>query len=124
MVCPEATDAELIAALKTACAWEFIEKLPDGIYSSTGELGHGLSEGQAQRIAVARALLRRAPILLLDEATSALDEDTERRMLRNLMESGGVRTCILITHRPNTARICNRRYVLHGTALAEEELPL
>lgn len=126
MVCPEATDAELIAALKTACAWDFVEKLPDGIYSSTGELGHGLSEGQAQRIAVARALLRRAPILLLDEATSALDEDTERRMLRNLMESGAVRTCILITHRPNTARICSRRYVLHGTSLteAEEELRL
>lgn len=126
MVCPEATDAELIAALKTACAWDFVEKLPDGIYSSTGELGHGLSEGQAQRIAVARALLRRAPILLLDEATSALDEDTERRMLRNLMESGAVRTCILITHRPNTARICNRRYVLHGTSLSEvpEELRL
>lgn len=126
MVCPEATDAELIAALKTACAWDFVEKLPDGIYSSTGELGHGLSEGQAQRIAVARALLRRAPILLLDEATSALDEDTERRMLRNLMESGTVRTCILITHRPNTARICNRRYVLHGTSLSEvpEELRL
>lgn len=126
MVCPEATDAELIAALKTACAWDFVEKLPDGIYSSTGELGHGLSEGQAQRIAVARALLRRAPILLLDEATSALDEDTERRMLRNLMESGVVRTCILITHRPNTARICNRRYVLHGTSLSEvpEELRL
>lgn len=126
MVCPEATDAELIAALKTACAWDFVEKLPDGIYGSTGELGHGLSEGQAQRIAVARALLRRAPILLLDEATSALDEDTERRMLRNLMESGAVRTCILITHRPNTARICNRRYVLHGTSLSEvpEELRL
>lgn len=126
MVCPEATDAELIAALKTACAWDFVEKLPDGIYGSTGELGHGLSEGQAQRIAVARALLRRAPILLLDEATSALDEDTERRMLRNLMESGTVRTCILITHRPNTARICNRRYVLHGTSLSEvpEELRL
>ncbi len=125
MVCPEATDAALIAALKTACAWEFIEKLPDGIYSGTGELGHGLSEGQAQRIAVARALLRRAPILLLDEATSALDEDTERRMLQNIMDSGDVRTCILITHRPNTARICNRRYVLRGTSLseaAEEEL--
>lgn len=74
---------------------------------------------------MARALLRRAPILLLDEATSALDEDTERRMLQNIMDSGDVRTCILITHRPNTARICNRRYVLRGTSLseaAEEEL--
>lgn len=125
MVCPDAADAEIIQALRLACAYEFVEKLPDGIYSGTGELGHGLSEGQAQRIAVARALLRRAPVLLLDEATSALDEDTERRMLQNIMDSGRVRTCILITHRPNTARICTRGYVLRGTRLvqAQEQCP-
>ena len=120
MVAPDATDAEIIEALEIACAWEFVQKLPHGIESETGELGRGFSEGQAQRLAVARAVLRHAPILLLDEATSALDEDTEQRMLHNLMERGGVRSCVLITHRPNTARVCSRRYVLRGTSLKEE----
>lgn len=120
MVRPEATDAELIAALETACAYDFVSQLPDGIYARTGELGHGLSEGQAQRIAVARAVLRGAPVLLLDEATSALDEATEQRMLQNLMHSGRVQTCVLITHRAATAERCRRRYVLRGTRLTEE----
>ena len=121
MVSPEATDDEIIEALDVACAWEFVNKLPHGIDSTTGELGRGFSEGQSQRLSVARAVLRKAPILLLDEATSALDEDTEQRMLKNLMERGGVRSCVLITHRPNTARICDKRYVLHGTTLSEEQ---
>lgn len=120
MVRPEATDAELIAALETACAYDFVRQLPDGIYARTGELGHGLSEGQAQRIAVARAVLRGAPVLLLDEATSALDEATEQRMLENLMHSGRVQTCVLITHRAATAERCTRRYTLRGTRLTEE----
>lgn len=120
MVRPEATDAELIAALETACAYDFVRQLPDGIYARTGELGHGLSEGQAQRIAVARAVLRGAPVLLLDEATSALDEATEQRMLENLMHSGRVQTCVLITHRVATAERCPRRYTLRGTRLTEE----
>ena len=120
MVRPEATDAELVAALKTACAYDFVCQLPDGIYARTGELGHGLSEGQAQRIAVARAVLRGAPVLLLDEATSALDEATEQRMLENLMHSGRVQTCVLITHRAATAERCPRRYTLRGTRLTEE----
>ena len=120
MVRPEATDAELIAALETACAYDFVRQMPDGIYARTGELGHGLSEGQAQRIAVARAVLRGAPVLLLDEATSALDEATEQRMLENLMHSGRVQTCVLITHRAATAERCPRRYTLRGTRLTEE----
>lgn len=120
MVRPEATDAELVAALKTACAYDFVSQLPDGIYARTGERGHGLSEGQAQRIAVARAVLRGAPVLLLDEATSALDEATEQRMLQNLMHSGRVQTCVLITHRAATAERCPRRYTLRGTRLTEE----
>ena len=121
MVAPAATDEAIIEALDIACAMEFVDKLPNGINSSTGELGRGFSEGQAQRLAVARAVLRRAPILLLDEATSALDEDTEQRMLHNLVERGGVKSCVLITHRPNTAGICDRRYVLRGTTLMEEQ---
>ena len=119
MVAPDATEEEMIEALKTACAWEFVEKLPDGIRSSTGEHGRGFSEGQAQRLSVARALMRRAPILLLDEATSALDEATEVRMLDNLMKSDAVRTCVIITHRSATAAICSRQYQLTGTTLRE-----
>ena len=123
MVRPEATDAELVSALETACAYDFVSQLPDGIYARTGELGHGLSEGQAQRIAVARAVLRGTQVLLLDEATSALDEATEQQMLENLMHSGRVQTCVLITHRTATAERCDRRYVLHGTRLCEQSEP-
>ena len=119
MVAPDATEEEMIEALKTACAWEFVQKLPNGIRSGTGELGRGFSEGQAQRLSVARALMRRAPILLLDEATSALDEATELKMLDNLMKSDSVRTCVIITHRSATASICPRQYVLTGTTLRE-----
>lgn len=107
---PDATDAELETVLKAACADEFVKELPGGLGYMVGGRGKGLSEGQAQRIAVARALLRGAPILLLDEATSALDEETEERMLRNLMAGGLVHTCILVTHRPGTKKFCTRNY--------------
>lgn len=117
MVKPDASDDEIWASLRLACADKFVEKLPDGINSNIGEVGGGLSEGQAQRIAVARALLQKAPVLILDEATSALDEDTERRMLENIRTEGGVRACIMITHRSATAAMCSRRYELDGTAL-------
>lgn len=107
---PDATDAELETVLKAACAYDFVKELPGGMQYVVGGRGKGLSEGQAQRIAVARALLRGAPILLLDEATSALDEDTEECMLRNLMEGDWVRTCILVTHRPGSRKFCTRGY--------------
>ena len=106
----DATDEEIINALKDACAYDFVEKLPEGIYSSIGERGLGFSEGQNQRLSIARALLRNSPILLLDEATSALDVDTERRVLKNIMESNKKRTCIVTTHRPSVLNMCDRVY--------------
>ena len=119
MVKPDATDEEMTEALRLACADGFVGRLADGIYSTAGEVGNGFSEGQAQRIAVARALLQKAPVLILDEATSALDEATERKMLDNICGSGDVKTCIIITHRPATAEICNKHYVLEGTDIRQ-----
>ena len=81
----DATEDEMIEALRISCAWDFVEKMPDGIHSPVGERGRGLSEGQSQRLAIARAVLRDAPILPLDEATSALDVTTERQVLKNIV---------------------------------------
>ena len=108
LVAPDATDDTLIAALEDACAWEFVREMPGGLHAPIGEGGKGLSEGQAQRIAIARALVRKAPVMLLDEVTSALDQDTEKRVLDNLMNRGV--TCILTTHRPSVLSMCARVY--------------
>lgn len=124
MVKEYASDEEIIEALKAACAWDFIEKLPDGINSNIGEKGRGFSEGQAQRIAIARAILRDAPILLLDEATSALDVTTERQVLRNIIKQHPNKTCIVTTHRPSVLNMCQRVYRVMETTvreLSEEE---
>lgn len=124
MVKEDATDEEIIEALKVSCAWEFVEKLPLQINNSVGERGRGLSEGQAQRIAIARAVLRDAPILLLDEATSALDVTTERTVLRNIVKQHPNKTCIVTTHRPSVLNLCQRVYRVmetHVTELSEEE---
>lgn len=107
---PDATDDEIVQVLKLACAWQFVEKLPDGINSKIGERGKGFSEGQAQRLSIARALIRRSPILLLDEATSALDVATERKVLKNIMQDDYPRTCIVTTHRPTVLAVCSRVY--------------
>ena len=124
MVKEDATEEEMVRALQIACAWEFVEKMPNGIYSVVRERGRGLSEGQAQRIAIARAVLRDAPILLLDEATSALDVTTERQVLRNLVQQRPNKTCIVTTHRPSVLNLCQRVYRVvdtRVTALSEEE---
>ena len=105
-----ATDEEIVAALKLACAWEFVEKLPRGIDNDIYERGKGLSEGQAQRISIARALLRDAPVMLMDEATSALDVETERNVLRNILQRSPGKTFILTTHRPTVLSMCDRVY--------------
>ena len=106
----DATDEEIIDALRMACAWDFVERLPHGIYSEIKERGGGFSEGQAQRLSIARALLRRSPILLLDEATSALDMATERKVLQNIMADKYPRTTIVTTHRPSVLTISTRVY--------------
>ena len=106
----DASDEEIITALKLACAWEFVSKMPGGINSSIFERGKGLSEGQAQRISIARALLRNAPVLLMDEATSALDVDTERKVLQNILQKAPHRTVIITTHRPTVLTMCDRVY--------------
>ena len=110
MVKEDATDEEIIEALKISCAWDFISRMPDTINSKVGERGRGFSEGQAQRIAIARAILRDAPILLLDEATSALDVATERQVLRNIIQKRPNKTCIVTTHRPTVLNMCQRVY--------------
>ena len=101
------TEEEIQRAIKLSCADEFINDLPEGLNTVIGERGLGLSEGQVQRIAIARAILHNAPILLLDEATSALDEGTEERLLRNLRQLDN-RTCIVITHKPAALNVCNK----------------
>lgn len=102
---PQATDEAMHQALRTATA-DFVFKLPNGIDSSLNEQGGGLSEGQAQRIAIARALLRPGSILLLDEATSALDPDTERQLIKNLRCNYTGKTFIFVTHHPAVAEAC------------------
>ena len=105
---PSATEGQLREALEMAGAWEFVEQMPEGINSAVHERGHSLSEGQAQRVSIARALLRDAPIILMDEATSALDVETERAVLRNILRKAPDKTFILTTHRPTVLSMCDR----------------
>ena len=102
---PQATDEAMHQALHTATA-DFVFKLPNGIDFSLNEQGGGLSEGQAQRIAIARALLRPGSILLLDEATSALDPETEYQLIKNLRNNYTGKTFIFVTHHPAVAEAC------------------
>ncbi len=103
---PKATEEDMVEALRQSCA-EFVLDLPNGLDTLCAEQGGGLSEGQSQRISIARALLRGRPIMLFDEATSALDPDTERQLLENILASRG-RTIIFITHRPAALDYCER----------------
>ena len=119
MVKQDATDAEIVEALKAACAYDFVNRLPDKINSKVGERGSGFSEGQAQRLSIARALLRKSPILLLDEATSALDVFTERQVLRNIMNMGYARTCIVTTHRPSVLTMCDKVYKIDSGVVCD-----
>ena len=107
MVNENATDEELIEALKMACAWDFVSRKPGGL------------AGQAQRLSIARAIVAGAPILLLDEATSALDVTTERQVLRNIVQRQPNRTVIVTTHRPSVLNLCQRVYRVMQTKVTE-----
>ena len=117
-----ATEDEMYAALKLACADDFVRKLPLGLHSPVKEQGGGFSEGQLQRLSIARALLSDAPILLMDEATSALDMETEQQILHNIMSSQKGRTCIVTTHRPSVLKISHRVYSIRQDRI--EQIPV
>ena len=116
----DASEEELWAALKLASGENFVRSLPEGLDTVIGERGHGLSEGQAQRIAIARAFLRRAPFLILDEATSALDEATEVAVLQGLRALEPRPTCLLITHRKGVLKYCDRELCIREGSVTEE----
>lgn len=117
IVNPDMTDSDVKKALELACAYDFVSALPDGINTQIGEKGHGLSEGQAQRIAIARAIACNAPIILFDEATSALDTRTERTVLKNISELEGSRICIFSTHRFSVLDVCDTIYKVENHKL-------
>ena len=107
MADPNATDHDMMEALHTACA-DFVAELPEGLYTIIDEKGGGLSEGQSQRITIARALLRKRSIMLFDEATSALDPETEKMLLTNILKNKE-QTIIFITHRMAVLEYCDKR---------------
>ena len=122
LIRPDATDEQLNEALRLACAADFVQVLPMGLDTPVREQGGGFSEGQLQRLCIARALLSDAPILLMDEATSALDTETERKVLENIMHSQKGRTCIITTHRPSVLEISHRIYRIRQDQIESVDL--
>lgn len=118
----DATEEEIILALKAASAYNFVKELPKGMNTVIGERGYGISEGQAQRIAIARALIRNAPFLILDEATSSLDEKTELAVLQGIRDIVPRPTCLLITHRRSVLAYCDREVKIEDNQLVEIKL--
>lgn len=116
LVHKNASEEEIMVAAKLSCAAEFIDKLPKGLDTVIGEKGQGLSEGQVQRIAIARAILSNRPILLLDEASSALDLITEKQVLKNIKEMTD-RTCIIISHKKAALAVCNKAILISDTSI-------
>lgn len=123
IACPNATQEDQIEVLKVAGIWDFVKHTDKGLQTVIGERGMGLSEGQAQRIAIARALLKKAPLLILDEATSSLDQETEKKILEEITKDK-TRTIILITHRTSLLKYCNRVWKLSKGRLKEQQSKL
>ncbi len=114
---PKVTDEEIYEAFKISHIYDFVDSLPDKLDTVLSEGGRGVSEGQAQRIAIARALVSKAPILLLDEATSALDEKTEKIVLKNI-QSLKQKTCIIITHKSAALDVCDKEFIIKDKVLS------
>ncbi|WP_170272185.1 ABC transporter ATP-binding protein [Clostridium tarantellae] len=112
-------EEDLFNSLKYACALDFIKELEKGLETSINEKGSGLSEGQCQRLAIARAFLRKKPILILDESTSSLDEETEIKVLQSVKNLPHKPICIIITHRPTALSICDKIFKLEKGKLNE-----
>lgn len=115
----DATEEDMLEALKLAAGYDFVMGLPKGLDTVIGERGHGLSEGQAQRIAIARAFVRKAPFLILDEATSALDEATEQGVIQGLQQLNPKPTCLIITHRKSILKYCDREIKIENKKTVE-----
>lgn len=116
---PDVSDEEIQSAVHISCADKFISELPQGIDTVIGEKGLGLSEGQIQRLAIARSMLSESPVLLLDEATSALDEETEKAFLTNLKKMKNV-TCIIVSHKKAALQICNKHVRIENSKIISE----
>jgi ABC-type multidrug transport system fused ATPase/permease subunit len=117
---PDATEEEIIEAARKAQAFDFISKMPEGFNSPVGERGSHLSVGQRQRIGIARAFLKNAPVLLLDEPTSALDPSTEHAIMETILELMRGRTTLIITHRLTTVHGLGRILVMKDGAIVED----
>ncbi len=115
----DVSDEEIRNAIHISCADKFISELPQGLETVIGEKGLGLSEGQVQRLAIARSMLSESPVLLLDEATSALDEETEKAFLKNLKELKNV-TCIIVSHKKAALEICNKHVRIEDSKIISE----
>ena len=119
MVKPDASDAQLQAALEAACAWDFVSAMDGGLDASVGEHGHGLSEGQAQRIAIARAILKDAPIVVLDEAMAFTDAENELALREGMAELLRGKTVLMIAHRLYSIQDADCIFVLDNGRLVE-----
>ena len=112
-------EKEIFDALKTACAYDFVSSLEEGLDTRIGEKGLGLSEGQSQRLALARTLIHPSSVLLLDEATSALDEQTEAEVLKNLSRLN--KTVLIVTHRKKALAYCNKQLIIDERKVSMKE---
>ncbi|MEZ5823813.1 MAG: ATP-binding cassette domain-containing protein [Geminicoccaceae bacterium] len=118
MACEDGSYARIVAAAKFVGLHDIVQALPNGYDTVLGERGSGLSIGQRQLVAIARAIVRNPRLIILDEATSALDAPSEKRLLENLRRSGRGRTVVIITHRRSVAELCDRVMLMHRGKLA------
>ena len=117
---PNISEEDLQKALDVSCCTSFIDQLEKGLDTKIGERGSGLSEGQLQRIAIARAIASQAPILILDEITSSLDNKTEEQVIQQIRNLENI-TCIIVTHRNRIAKLCDKEYIVENKNIREKD---